>query len=171
MQHDTLVPHNISLSNLNILIIFLHLFEKLFAWGKFSHIFRQRELSENYPRVKFSMFTVFIFFCKTPQPIWTKLGREGLWEEDIQICINKIWLIPPNHLWRGIRKPKMGKSSKSLKHSSRESAIDMLQFLLCNIIMICRFRTGWNFLWIRIIWLIGVTCLLVDCCVSVLAQI
>ena len=109
----------------------------------------------------YTYFHIFIFFCKTPQPIWTKLGREGLWEEDIQICMNKIWLIPPNHLRRGIRKPKMGKL--------KEIKIDMLQFLLWSIIMICRFRTGWNWLWIRIMWLIGVTCLLVDCCFSELA--
>ena len=88
----------------------------------------------------------------------------------------------PQIIWG---KPKMGKL--------KEIKIDMLQFLLWSIIMICRFRTGWNWLWIRIMWLIrvtwllvdlfqwastvririmwliGVTCLLVDCCVSELA--
>ena len=73
MQHDTLIPHNISLSKLNILIIFLHLFEKLFAWGKFSCIFLERELSENYPRVKFSMFTVLYYKVKQLPYILTSL--------------------------------------------------------------------------------------------------
>ena len=49
------------MSKLNILIIFLHLFEKLSAWGKFSRIFLERELSEKSPRTKFSTFTVSVF--------------------------------------------------------------------------------------------------------------
>jgi hypothetical protein len=84
----------------------------------------------NLASIVFKTIHFLILFCKTSQPDWTWLGRDGPWKRFV--------LMKLISLGGAIMGPKWGKLSNLKTFSSRENRNVII--LLYMIIMPCRFR-------------------------------